>query len=341
MNRSRYPLVALIALAAFGACGGDGGTTPEPELGGLEPLIVADSVNALVDPLPGIRTLTLNFRAAFEDLQNVGVAFTREDGARPGNPAAVTFPPAYLGRTFRYESLAGSWVVDEIRTGAPADGVRVLWYELDGSGEVLLPVQELGHIDLTDGDDAALQELSIHGVQVRVGGQDLDLVDFVQGYAASGGGTVHEAAGTYADADRTVQFEIAAEQGVSGGPQDYVVTSVLESGPVRYELRAEGAGSRPGGGLQDALRATFDLGSDRTIVEIQISGVGPEREASGTITFNGTFLANIQADNVLYSFTNADGDPLSATSTSELNAMVRAMLFAGLEPFTWLPLEMP
>jgi hypothetical protein len=338
MTRRFRPVSALLVLAVpfLSACGGDT-TTPEPELGGLEPLAVADSVDVLVAPLPGVREISRNFRLAFEDLRERGVEFRRSGGP----PAAVSFPPEYLGRTFSYESVEGGWVVDDARTGAPADGVRVLWYELDGSGEILLPVHELGHIDLTDGTDPGLEQLRVHGVEVRTAEGDLDLLDFVQGYAEGGSSTTFEASGSYADGTREVAFTLDSEEVGTGGSQEYDLTVTLEDGPIRYELAAEGTGTALGGGFQDDMRATVDIGSDRTVLAIEISGVGPEREASGTISYNGTVLADVAADGTLYAFTDPDGNTFSATASSELNVMVRSLLFAGLEPFTWLPLELP
>jgi hypothetical protein len=168
----------------------------------------------------------------------------------------------------------------------------------------------------------------------------VDLLDFVQGYADNGGTAVFEASGSYADANRTVDFTVDTEQGGATG-QDYVLTATLENAAIQYEFRAEGTGAEPGAGLQDDLRATVVMGQDRIVVELEVTGVGPERNASGTITYNGALLATMEADNLLYSFTDSDGDPMSATSTSELNALVRAVLFAGLDPFTWLPFELP
>ncbi len=336
--RRTVPTLAILALAipALPACGGDG-TTAEPELEGLEPLVVADSVDALVDPLMAAREVSTNFRMALEDLREAGVQFRR---VGTGGPAAVTFPPGFLGRVFRYESVSGSWVVDETRTGAPADGVRVIWYQLDGS-QVELPAHELGHIDLTDGDEPALEQLHIRGVEVRTGADNVALLDFVQGYAMDGGIQTFEAAGSYSDGLRDVEFALDLEETAGGSAQEYSVVVTLEDGPVSYEFRSEGTGSVQGAGFDDAMRATVEIGSDRTVLEIEISGVGPQREAAGTITFNGTLLARVAADGTLYTFTDPDDNPYSATASSELNIMVRTLLLSGLEPFTWLPLELP
>ena len=93
-------------------------------------------------------------------------------------------PEALQGGTFVYSRLDQQWVLDESRSDAPADAVRVMWYELDGAGELAVPLVEMGPMDLT----AAGGELDRLGVRV-VDDQLGVVLDFTQGYSESVSGT--------------------------------------------------------------------------------------------------------------------------------------------------------
>jgi hypothetical protein len=68
-------------------------------------------------------------------------------------PAAISassaIPPEAAGKTWVYNSETGDYEVSDL-TGAPSNGVRILLYEQDANGEFILPLQETGHVDLTD-----------------------------------------------------------------------------------------------------------------------------------------------------------------------------------------------
>lgn len=79
--------------------------------------------------------------------------------------AKAIISPRHLGRTFVYNRAVDQYVVDSARTGAPANGVRFVVYEVGPDGKPI-PSAEIGRADLIDegansGEAIALRLLAV------------------------------------------------------------------------------------------------------------------------------------------------------------------------------------
>ncbi|NIQ60333.1 MAG: hypothetical protein GWN71_45605, partial [Gammaproteobacteria bacterium] len=74
------------------------------------------------------------------------------------------------GRTLVWDPVEG-YVVDPVRTDAPVNGVRFVFYRMDSySGYPLEPLTEIGYIDITDEDGSRSERVGVRVVQGGTGG---------------------------------------------------------------------------------------------------------------------------------------------------------------------------
>lgn len=336
MKQLRFSIVLLVSVAAGVGCGDD----PEPDLGGLDPLAVVSAADGLLAPLDASRPATVNLAAAMVDLESEGVEFRR---ATDPVVQAVEIPTAVQGKTFAYGEDAGRWEVDDSRSGAPPEGVRVIWYALDGSGELADPLTERGHIDLTGGDDPTLEELAIVVIE-RVGDEESTLLDLEQGYRLVEGAewsTYLEAAGSAWSGEGRTDFTIVAEESghESTGDGTYEFTLVFESADARYELGSQGEIDGTTAGYEDHLESVVDLDGSRTRLRMLFTGQGTTQEsASGTLEHDGRRIADVTVSGSSYSFSDPEGGEFSSAQAGELSALFRTLLLNGFAAYVELPL---
>lgn len=84
-----------------------------------------------------------------EQMPSVMRALVRDRHAPALNASVGAIPPEVAGTTYEYDSDAGHWVAGS-RSGAPANGVRFVLYQVDAIGAVVTPFSEIGYADLTD-----------------------------------------------------------------------------------------------------------------------------------------------------------------------------------------------
>lgn len=128
--------------------------------------------------------------------------------------------PRHLGRTFVYNRTLDQYVVDSTRSGAPANGVRFIVYEVGPDGKPI-PTAEIGRADLIDEGANTGEAIALRLVAVTRGVTTLDYrtrVDVnesggtiaVSGFAAEGSNRLDftvglkgrtSASGTIIDAD--------------------------------------------------------------------------------------------------------------------------------------------
>jgi hypothetical protein len=187
--RKFVPLFALAAAGLIGACGGDDAAGPDA----VDPTALAADVEGVSDVFENNAAfsslLYMGFKfpsfaaasAVRASLQMVGAPrwagtldrsralLMRRETARLmlsiSSPQAL-FPADVLGKTFVYDPNTDQYVQDPNRTGAPLNGVRFILYSVDSNGNPIVPLQELGHVDLTDESSPSADVL---GVAVLLG----------------------------------------------------------------------------------------------------------------------------------------------------------------------------
>lgn len=331
------PLRSLtLALAAslvllLGGC--NDGTSPS-DLGGLDPLALVDALNRMAAPLQPSGHATANLQAALPTLAAEGVSLMPTD-----------FPPEATGHTFVYQSETGDWAADSVLTGAPPAGVRVLWYALDGSGEIAQPPEPRGHIDLEPVEGGASDSLSLTVTRSDGG---VTLLDLVQGLASTGdpqATNTFRAEGFYSDGSRTVDLVVTsdASEDSGTGDEDYLLRIALEDPDMEYKLKVEGAVVGATGDTTDVVTVTAVRGGATTVMEVsfRVEGDAGGETVSGTLTHGGTLIANIAVVGNTYRFSKPNGDSFPAGQAAELNSLFGAMTRTGFLIILNLPLFLP
>src|SRR2546425_1057709 len=81
--------------------------------------------------------------------------------AASGMTAATTgvIPPAVWGKTYVWDVATHQYVVGP--DPGPANGVRIILYQVDAFGQVIEPTVEVGHVDLLDESDVNTSKLHV------------------------------------------------------------------------------------------------------------------------------------------------------------------------------------
>jgi hypothetical protein len=353
MKRFRWSAAILAALIpGLTGCIDDDSSTGPVVPGGLDAEAVVVDMDALLRPLQEAAPAAANLEQAYASLAANGMVFgtTPPDAALRGDgptstPLAVEIPGGLLGTTFTYVRADAEWQPDESRTDAPSDAVRVIWYELDGTGLIAVPLVEQGYIDLTDErDDPSLDRLGVLAVD-DLSGAEITVLDFDQGYESTTGTLSTEywdAAGYYGDGTTDVSFSVMSDETTDPGTADE--TSELEvtlQGPEAfYSLTNSGTVDGATGDTEDQLRATVTVEGVTTVVDVTLTGTlgSSVVDVTGTLTHGGTAVASISSEGGAVRFTDPDGDQFSGSQATVLSLLYRTLLGHGLVVIEVLPL---
>lgn len=355
MTPSRSPILPLTGLLLlFAAACGDDGTSPA-DLGSLDPMALATALDELQAPLQASNPAITNLRQSISGLTEAGIEFDHPATTRftaafrsvalapPAPPLAVVIPPEALGATFVLDVATMEWVQHESREGAPADGVRIIWYAVDGSGEIALPLTEQGYIDVTPGQNTAADPIMVRIVDTE--GSPLTLMDYGQWHDTTSVGTAATeafgATGFFADATTTVDFSMSSSETADtvSGDEMYELAVTLEDPEVAYELEVSGDVEGASDGYDDLLTATAVHNSATTIMELAFRGTADLQEsASGTLAHDGTVVANIDIAGNSFQFSKPGGGTVPADQASELNLLFQEMTLNGFNLIYRIPL---
>ncbi len=336
MSLRRSLSFLLIAALPFAASACDDGTSPI-DLGGMDPAAITAAVDGLVAPLYASGEAVAGLRGA----ETVLVAAGLIPAADSDEPTAQ-LPPEVLGSTYVYQPNSFSWGVDESRTDAPADGIRLVWYRLDSSGRIVEPLVEKGYIDIRPAPSGELDPVSTRIVNTEEG--TTILLDFSQGYAAPGdvGGTeTLVASGSYSDGTETATFSLRWERsanGVSGDVTDtYRVT--IQQGSIRYDVDVDGSIDGSTGRSDDLVRASVVRDGVTTAIELRSIGVGQTLEdATGSVSHAGVEVAEIRLNGNSYEFVGPNGGEIPAVQAGDLNRLFGSLTLDWAVLFFDLPL---
>lgn len=363
MMSIRLPILLLLAALLPTLTGCNDSTAPgDGDLGDLDAELLVAALNELLVPLDASSAANANLRGAVEDLTDAGVDWRTVEtvtpkrawqGAgvgmlaldHPSPPLPATFPPSVVGQTFVFNFEGQQWETDDARSGAPPNGVRLIWYTVDGSGLIRFPLEERGFIDLRPGSGEG-EAVDITIVEDGEAGS-LTLLDFVQNRDVTDGDMQVEwftASGFYADESRATNFDLASEQTVDGATDDsaFDVDVDLENEGTQYSMHVEGMQAGVSAEFEEGFTATVVRGGATTTMNVMFEGTGTTQEAaSGTLVLNGTLLANIDIIGNTFSFTTPDGGSFSGAQANALNALFNAMTRTGFQVLLNLPLILP
>ncbi|HUG41664.1 MAG TPA: hypothetical protein VMM12_14340 [Longimicrobiales bacterium] len=346
-----------LALAGLMATACDSGTDPEDVLKDFDAAGIARAIEAAVVPADASldATWVLNdfvssmLGGAFGTDRQSRITHTRAAPLEslPGALASfdlraialatrVEIPADMLGRTFVRDFDSDSWVLDETRTGAPADGVRVAWYATDSFGEYVLP--ELGYIDITDQDTATMERLGV--LIVRTAGGTVTLADFVYGVSGSDDGVDWSEHGEMVGffSDGTSQVDVDHQVDASGSSATGDETSSIHlsfTGPEGvYRWNLDGSWDQAAGTYDESLVVSLTRDDAATILDLAFA---PDGTATGSLTSRGVTIALISLANQVMDFTRPGGGSFNAEQTSQLETLVLTMVLYGYFALTSTP----
>lgn len=357
-DRIRSASISLLALTVIVAgCGGDDPVGGIPD--DFNPVEIGGSVEALLQPAGGIAAPRVALQSAFSFLVDQGLTFDRV-GDEPAGPfvpglsvpgrgviaAAVEIPAGLLGQTVVFDNSeqGQGWVVDSARTGAPANGVRIIWYSIDSAGNLIQPLTEQGYVDLTDEDDGTGSRIGIEMVATAGSGNTV-LADFTERLDSTSTGTAavtdFQAAGFFRGAGETVDFSVDYEVSTDtlSGDSDILIAVTLDGTEGVYTLQIDGTESGSDGAIDQAITADMVRAGITTVLnlDLSVSGTGAQ-SGTGNLVHDGSSVVDIAIDGTDFQYTEPGGDRLGGGASADVDYLVRALYLTGLDALLRLPL---
>jgi hypothetical protein len=256
------------------------------------PGFVAQAAQAALLAIPSSPTdpATLErFRALGSTLLRLGFA----------SPLAL-FPADWLGNTYVYNPDTQTYVLDAQRTGAPADGLRLILYAVDPAlHTILLPLDEVGYLDLIDVSTA-----SEDAVQIVAVVNGVTFIDYTASAAVGTSATV-SAVGYLSNGTSRVDFDLSVTATQAATSFDCQLESGVNSVGFQATIVATEGGS---------LTLTVSDGDNDVVLDITVGVTG----VNGTITYNGDLVVTISGSPDSPTFTKWDG---TAPTQAELNGL--------------------
>jgi hypothetical protein len=329
-----WVLLGLLLLPVV-AC--DDGSSPATEFDAestAEVMAELASVSAELEPA------LASLEAASEVLPGESMAGLVWDGAAPQPSvsalravaelrAEASFPAEVLGVTFVWDVAEGRYVASELE-GAPADGLRVIYYAVDPvTREPASPLNELGHVDLRDLSTEASNRLAVEVVStasptpVALASYYVD-VSFT--ITQSSLDVASEAVGYLSDGTERLDFDLS--QDVALSETELVVTQAfamaLEGRDQGVSWQSTLSGDPANETAELSVLATVTNGAEEVVLDL--TGAGDVLD--GEIRYQGATVAYIGGTFAEPEFTDPNGDPLSSAQWSALTEVWQA--FEGL-----------
>jgi hypothetical protein len=239
-------------------------------------------------------------------------------GPSAASPAAL-FPANVLGKTFEYSTQTGRYAAGS-RPGAPANGVRFLLYEADPDGQqVMIPLEELGVLDLNDKSSASGNLL---GVRALI--SNATMLDYDATASISGSSLSVSAVGYAANAGNRINFDL----GLNASSFDGLTLDYSLEAPAQ-QLSITLVGSATSGSEVTGITLTVTEGDNDAEISASRSG----ETVSGTVKFNGHTVATISGTDTSPLFLGQSGRSLTAADLAGLSVLYALALrvFEGFE----------
>ncbi len=324
---------ALLTIALLGACGGDGSTNP---LTGFDPDATVHTVAILTSIVPDSDAIASLELAAptLTGAPAAAVAPQPQDhlglfggAALPllrrtaGLAASATAIPAeLLGQTLVYSPNTTGYTVDDAATGAPIDGVRVVYYSIEPFGQPALPLDSLGYMDITEQSTDATAAVRIQVVRTS-GGTPLTISDFVAGHSATATETVDHITLEGYVANGNQQTDVAVIEDFAEAGSDQIATfhiTLSDAASSESVDFIEKDSVTVAGSSESDLTLTVDGDEGLMVLDVIGTPSGTVFRLDGTVEFDGTVVANIGGTTPTPSFSNPDGSALPSSDRSSL-----------------------
>jgi hypothetical protein len=263
---------------------------------------------AAAQAVAGIREARSGRQFALQLAQRLAAAA----GARPSRAPVID---TYRGDTFVYDPDTGEYAVDPARTGAPANGVRFVIYEVRITGEPIVE-EEIGYADLIDEGDDSEEDVAL---RLLVVSDDVTVLDYrttVDLTLTSGAITVDG----FLRGERGEQLDFAIE--VVGTHQ--LEHSTLE---ISFDLGIDARDFSIVGSVHGVEEGAEGEGDVELVVqhrddEVRLVMNGSEGQLDGSIHLNGQLFATVTGDAENPTILSADGDPLTPREMHVLHHIV-------------------
>lgn len=313
---------AMLAVVTLSAAACDElGTDPVNDFDARDAAQAMESMVAAVD--------TAELANAYGSLERASYLFSGTTAMMLENPvqmdvrgleaerelAAEVIPPEHLGVTFEWSEAEMAYVAGDA-TGAPSDGVRVIYYAIDPTtGQPASPLNALGYVDLRDLSTADANILGLTVVRTS-GDADVTLADYTMELSF----TLTQSA---------FEFDVASAGFLSNGTdqlnfdlsQSLTATETLATIEQAYALDLEGtdqAMSFTGTVTVDQTSQSEDPGTIEAVATITdgqqtvVLDVSYANNAlDGTVAHNGITVVLMGGSLDNPTFTDPDGNPLT------------------------------
>lgn len=338
--RSHADAAAVAALSAIAlllsGCGSNSSTNP---LTGFDPAATVQTVAALTsitpdtDAIGSLQLVDTAFRAVTsatvvpmsgERVGMFGMALLLKlQRAAALAPAAVSLPASFLGKTLIYDPSMSGYKVDDTATGAPTDGVRLIYYSIEPTGQPVLPLDSLGYIDLTEQSTASTKALRMQVLQTS-GGTPLIVADYDLEHSATASSTADHVTlqGYVTDGSDQIDIDLSEDFAEVGTDAILAFVTTLKNGATgeSVEFTERDSITATGGG-KDVVQLTVDGDEGTMVFDATGTPSGSSFLLDGTITFGGTEVATIGGTSVSPSFANPDGSSLPSTDQARLRQL--------------------
>ena len=321
-------LLASLTVFGLGAC--DDGTNPAASfdpadatqaavavLGAFADNPALDALTVLESGLPGFAPAPASANAGLPlpdegPLANLRALDRLLTFPSPSESAAL-FPADLLGTTLVYNPAIGQYEVDPAATGAPENGIRIVLYAVDPVlRQPVEPLTSVGYLDLTDESTVAADRVGIVAV---IG--DVTYIDYLGSATVLTTGLTFGATGYFSDGTSVVDFDLTHSWSQTDG---FVLTYAIDAHPIDSQtitttiladLRLDPTGET----------AAYVLTVQHRRETVTLDLVGSSAALSGTVSHNGTTVAQVSGTPDQPVFTDGDGNPLADEQIQSLGEL--------------------
>lgn len=271
----------------------------------------------------------LAFAAPMQVVQGMVSGSSVVEGVRATSlslaPQGPIISDELYGSTYVWDAGTFEYVVDGSATGAPANGIRVIYYAVGAGGEFATPLNPIGYIDLTDESSGATTRMGVE--VVTTSGGDQTIADYyVELTAGEMNGTLDSEG--YFDFEDRVDFDLhmGAEQTAMGAlaQVDFLFDNDADDASLRLVMDVS-ENSEAGTSMSDIV-FTVEDGSNVAVFEAeQVSESGSDA-IDGVLRFNGQTVVEMSGAAGNPTFTGPDG---AALTQRERTALVQTWGMLG------------
>ncbi len=248
---------------------------------------------------------------SFRDLGTGIWEAVRDAELRQGSSGAslMAIPVGLLGKTFVYNPGTGAYEIDQARTDAPANGVRFVMYAVNPvTGQPVEPLNEIGYFDIIDTSSFPTVSVSL----IAVVGTDTLISYSVTGTFSATGVTI-DVTGFISDGTSQLDFTIA----LTGDETSGSITIDLSFADVTVHIQFSDTVDGGDSGLINITQ-----GGNSVVFEVTEDALG---NVTGTISFNGTVVAQLSGTFEAPVITNAEGGDLTAAEIQSIGDIFDAL----------------